>query len=200
LHPILALAPPAPLVYSGAVKDYFDLLWTFFKLGSVTFGGGYAMLPILQRELVEKRRWTTMDEIMDYFAIGQCTPGIIAVNVSTFIGYKRKGVAGGIMTTLGFVLPSLIIITIIAAFLENFADYLWVKRAFAGIRVAVGALILDAVWKLLKGAVKDRWAVVICAAAFGLSLFLKASPVPLVLAAGLAGFLLYRKRTKGGKA
>jgi chromate transporter len=176
------------------MREYADLVWTFIKIGSVTFGGGYAMLPILQRELAEKRGWVSLDELADYFAIGQCTPGIIAVNVSTFIGYKRKGIPGAVAATLGFTLPSLVIITLIAFSLERFSEYPPVRHAFAGIRVAVGALILDAVIKLYKGAVKDRAGVAICAAAFLLSVLLKASPVLIVLSAGLAGFLLYRPR------
>ncbi|QQO09478.1 chromate transporter [Breznakiella homolactica] len=176
------------------MKDYFDLIWTFFKMGCVTFGGGYAMLPIIERELVVKKQWATMDEVMDYFAVGQVTPGIIAVNVATFIGYKRKGNLGGILTTLGFVLPSLIIITIIAAFLQNFSHIEMIQHVLAGIRVAVGALILDAVIKLFRGGVKDFKAVIICIAAFVLSAFFKTSPVLIVLTAGLAGFLLYFPR------
>jgi chromate transporter len=165
-------------------------------MGCVTFGGGYAMLPIMERELVQRKGWATMDEVMDYFAIGQVTPGIIAVNVSTFIGIKKKGIPGGILTTLGFVLPSLIIITLIAAFLENFSHIPLIQHAFGGIRIAVGALILDAVIKLFKKAVKDWKALAICIAAFVLSAIFRASPVLLVVSAGAAGLLLYRPRKK----
>jgi chromate transporter len=178
------------------VKEYLDLLWTFFKMGCLTFGGGYAMLPVIERELVRRKGWAAMEEVMDYYAIGQVTPGIIAVNVSTFIGYKRKGLLGGILATLGFVFPSLIIITIIAAGLQNFAELESVQHALKGIRVAVGALILDAVRKLFKGAVKDLKSLGICLVVFGLSVFFKASPVLVVLSAGLAGFLLYRPPNK----
>jgi chromate transporter len=177
------------------VKIYLDLVWTFFKMGCVTFGGGYAMLPVLERELVQKKGWAAMDEMMDYFAVGQVTPGVIAVNVSTFIGYRRKGIPGGILCTLGFVLPSLIIITIIAAFLNNFAELAVVQHAFGGIRIAVGALVLEAVIKLFTGAVKDAGAAIICAAAFVLSVVFKAPPAFLVIASGIAGFLLYMPRT-----
>lgn len=178
------------------MREYFDLIWTFVKIGAFTFGGGYAMLPLIQRELVDTKGWATMDEVVDYFAIGQCTPGIIAVNVATFIGYKRKGTIGGILTTFGLVLPSFVIISIIAVFLENFSDIPAVQHAFAGVRVAVGALILDAVVKLFKGAVGDIAAVLICVVAFALSVVFKTSPVLIVVAAGLAGFLLYRPRRK----
>ena len=112
---------------------YLDLFLTFAKIGVCTFGGGYAMLPILQREVVEKKGWATEEELTDYFAIGQCTPGIIAVNTATFIGQKYKGILGGVLATLGVVFPSLIIITLIAAFLQNFASYPVVAHALAGI-------------------------------------------------------------------
>jgi chromate transporter len=178
------------------LKEYLDLVWTFFKMGCITFGGGYAMLPILERELVQRKKWAAMDEVMDYFAIGQVTPGVIAVNVATFIGIKKKGIPGGILSTLGFILPSLIIITLIAMFLKNFSHIPLVRYAFGGIRIAVGALILDAVIKLFKKAVKDWKALAICIAAFVLSAVFRASPVLLVISAGAAGFLLYRPRKK----
>jgi len=181
------------------MKELFELVWTFAKMGAVTFGGGYAMLPILQREIVERRGWATMEEIADYFALGQCTPGIIAVNTATFIGYKRKGIAGGVLATIGLVLPSLAIITAIAAFLQNFADEPIVKHAFAGIRVAVGALILDTVVKLFKGAVKNPLALGVCAAAFLASLVFWTSPVWIVAAAALAGFLLFMPKKKAAQ-
>jgi chromate transporter len=181
------------------MKELLELVWTFAYIGAFTFGGGYAMLPMLKREIVEKKHWATIDEIMDYFAIGQCTPGIIAVNTATFIGYKRKGVAGGIFATLGLVLPSLVIISVIAAGLENFAHIAAVQHAFAGIRVAVGALILDSVIKLFKGAVKDPAALAICAVAFVLSAVFRTSPVWVVAAAALAGFLLYSPKRTAAK-
>jgi chromate transporter len=160
----------------------------------MTFGGGYAMLPIIEREIVDKKRWATLEEISDYFALGQVTPGVIAVNVATFIGYKRKGVAGGICATLGLIFPSFIIITLIAAFLTNFAHIALVRHAFAGIRIAVGVLIVQAVIKLFKNAVKEWKALIICAAAFVVSAVFSASPVLIVFAAALTGFLLYRPR------
>ena len=119
------------------MKELFNLFIAFAKVGVLTFGGGYAMLPILQREIVEKNNWASDEELMDYYAIGQCTPGVIAVNTATFIGQKNKGIMGGIMATLGVVTPSLIIITAIAAFISNFADLAIVKNAFAGVRVFV---------------------------------------------------------------
>ncbi|MEY8404021.1 chromate transporter [Oscillospiraceae bacterium 44-34] len=140
---------------------YFDLFLTFAKVGVCTFGGGYAMLPILQREVVEKKGWATDEELTDYFAVGQCTPGIIAVNTATFIGYKHKGISGGILTTLGVVFPSLVIITAIAAFLSNFADIPVVRHALTGINAAVVALIASSVLKLGKSTLKNGTAIAI---------------------------------------
>ncbi|MDR2150481.1 MAG: chromate transporter [Spirochaetaceae bacterium] len=180
------------------LRAYFDLLYTFFKMGCVSFGGGYAMLPILERELIEKKSWTSRAELLDYYAIGQVTPGIIAVNVSTFIGYRRNGIAGGIVATVGFILPSLIIITIIAAFMRSFADEPVVQHACAGIRLAVGVLIVNAVIDVGKNTVKSRLSLIICIAAFVLSLVFKSSPVLLLIAAGLTGFLCARGGKKRG--
>lgn len=171
------------------MKDLFDLFWTFCKIGALTFGGGYAMLPLIQREVVENKKWSTEKEILDYYAVGQCTPGVIAVNTATFIGFKIKGIIGGIVATLGVVFPSLIIILIIASFLENFANLSIVQSAFAGIRVAVVALIITTVIKLLKSSVKDYLGIIIAILTFIVSAFLGLSPVYVVIAAGLAGFI-----------
>lgn len=148
------------------------------------------MLPMLQREIVEKRKWATEEELMDYFAIGQCTPGIIAVNTATFVGQKQAGVAGGIAATLGIVFPSFVIITLIAALLKNFADITAVKNAFAGIRVCVCVLILNAVLKLWKKTVVDKRTLVIFLAVFAGAAFTELSPVLFVLLAGTAGVVL----------
>ena len=134
----------------------WDLFLTFFKMGAVTFGGGYAMLPILQREVAENKKWSTEEELMDYFAIGQCTPGMIAVNVATFVGYKQKGFSGGLAATLGVITPSMLIITAIAIFLSSFAANPFVIHAFAGIRVCVCVLIFDTVIKLGRKSITDK--------------------------------------------
>ena len=117
-----------------------DLFLTFARVGVCTFGGGYAMLPILQRELVENKKWSTEEELADYYAVGQCTPGVIAVNTATFVGRSQAGVAGGIFATLGLVFPSIVIILVIAAFLQNFMHIQWVVHAFNGVRAGVVAL------------------------------------------------------------
>lgn len=179
------------------MKDLFDLFLTFARIGGLTFGGGYAMLPIIQKEIVEDRKWATEEEILDYYAVGQCTPGVIAVNTATFIGYKLKGVLGGIVATLGVVFPSFIIIMIIAAFIANFAEMAIVQSAFAGIRVAVVALIITTVIKLVKSSVKDYIGGIIALLAFIISAFIGISPVYVVLAAGFTGFI--SKKIVGGK-
>ena len=176
------------------MKELLDLFFTFARIGGLTFGGGYAMLPMLQREVVEKRGWCTDEELMDYYAIGQCTPGIIAVNTATFVGQKTRGVAGGIMATLGVVAPSLVIITVIAAFIQNFADLAIVQNAFAGIRVCVCVLILNAVLKLLKSSVVDKTTAVIYAVVAILATVTDLSPVVFVLLAGVMGILLKNRK------
>ena len=184
------------------MRELLKLYFIFFKIGITTFGGGYALLPILQRELVEHRGWATDEEIVDYFAIGQCTPGIISVNTATFIGYKRAGVAGGILATLGFVTPSLIVITIIAALIQNFADYRVVQNAFAGIRAGVCALSLNAIVKLWKNAIVDKTTLIIFAVVLALSLILSVSPVIMVVGAGAFGIIINfmrAKKMKGGQ-
>lgn len=171
------------------MKELFDLFWTFCKIGALTFGGGYAMLPLIQREIVENKKWSTEKEILDYYAVGQCTPGVIAVNTATFIGYKLKGIIGGIVATLGVIFPSIVIILIIATFLQNFADLAIVQSAFAGIRVAVVALIITTVVKLIKSSIKDYLGVIIAIIAFVISAFIGLSPVYVVIATALTGFI-----------
>lgn len=189
-----------------------DLFLTFARIGVCTFGGGYAMLPILQRELVESKKWATEEELADYYAVGQCTPGIIAVNTATFVGRSQAGIAGGVIATLGLVFPSLVIIMVIAAFLQNFMHLEFVIHAFNGVRAGVVALILSSVIKLFKNAVMDWptrviYAVVLILAgygalfslpqgALGAALGVLSSPVFLVIAAGAAG--LGVRWAKGG--
>ena len=192
---------------------YLDLFLTFAKVGVCTFGGGYAMLPILQREVVEKKGWATEEELTDYFAIGQCTPGVIAVNTGTFIGQKLKGIPGGILATLGVVFPSIVIIMILAAFIQNFAHLPVVIHAFAGVRACICALILSSIIKLAKKSLVDAPTVVIyvvilalavlgnfvtfpTTAVWGAVLNFLLSPVVLVVLAGVAGLCV--RAAKGG--
>lgn len=167
-----------------------DMFLTFAKVGVMTFGGGYAMLPILQREVVDNKGWATEEELMDYFAIGQCTPGIIAVNTATFIGQKHKGIAGGTFATLGVVFPSLIIISLLAGVIEAFSHIVWVQNAFGGIRVCVCVLIFNAVMKLLKKAVIDKFTFVIFIVVALGSILTPLSPVIFVIIAAIVGILL----------
>ena len=161
-----------------------SLFLSFARVGVLTFGGGYAMIPILEREIVDRQGWASSEELMDYYAVGQCTPGVIAVNTATFIGYKVAGNLGGVAATLGVVFPSLVIITLIAGILTNFSDIPAVKSAFSAIRVCVCVLIFNAVLKLWKSAVKDRPALVIFILVLGLSMFFNISPVVFVLFCG----------------
>lgn len=176
------------------MKIYLELFWAFFQIGALTFGGGYAMLPMIQKEIVEKHHWATDDEIIDYFAIGQLTPGVIAVNTATFVGYKTKGILGGIFATLGVVTPSIMIITIIAAFLKNFMDYEIVQHAFGGIRVAVCVLISIAIMKLAKKNIKNNTGIIIAVLVFLLVTFTNISSVYVIIGAIIFGLLW-----KGGK-
>ena len=159
----------------------FRLFIVFAKIGVTTFGGGMAMLPILIRELCESRKWTTEEEISDYFAIGQCTPGIIAVNTATFVGCKKRGIPGGVVATLGVVFPSLIIITVLAGILEAFSSNTYVVKAFLGIRACVCVLILNAVIKLAKKAYKGTLTLIIFLICGILSIGLSISPMYIVL-------------------
>ena len=171
------------------MKELLKLFYTFCRIGGLTFGGGYAMLPMIQKEIVEKNKWATEEEVIDYYAVGQCTPGVIAVNTATFIGYKTKGILGGIVATLGVVFPSLVIIMIIAAFLQNFAEFIVVKHAFSGIRVAVVALILTSIIKLWKGSVKNYLGIMLALGSFILGALLKISPIYIVIRAAIIGIL-----------
>lgn len=179
------------------VKEYWEMFVSFAKVGVLTFGGGYAMLPILKTEVVDNKKWVDEAELMDYYALSQCTPGIIAANTANFIGQKRKGAAGGIAAALGVVFPSFVIITIIAAFIQNFADLPVVNNAFAGIRVCVCVLVANAIFKLLKSAVVDVWTLLIYLAVAAGSIFTDLSPVIYVVLAGLAGILV--QTIKGAK-
>ncbi len=178
------------------MKVLWELFSAFFTIGAMTFGGGYAMLPMLEREIVSKHKWATQEEILNYFAIGQCTPGVIAVNTATFVGYKTKGAVGGVVATLGVVAPSLVIITVIAMVLQNFMDIVWVQNAFAGIRVAVCALITASVIKLVKTNVKKYWHIALAVIAFVVVALLKLSTVYVVVGCAVLIFIFGKKEAK----
>ena len=182
------------------MKDLFSLFLTFIRVGGLTFGGGYAMMPLLQREVVEKKQWASMDEIMDWYAIGQCLPGLIMVNTSIFVGNKQKGVPGGIAAAVGSVFPSFVIISVIAALLQNFADQPIVIHAFAGIRVCVTVLIINAVVALWKKAIIDKVTMVIFLAVCALSYFTGVSPIILVVGSAIIGIVVKALEVKKNAA
>lgn len=178
------------------MSELLHLFLIFARIGGFTFGGGYAMLPIIQEEIVKRLQWATEEEVLDYYAIGQCTPGIIAVNTATFIGYKRRGIPGAIVATAGTITPSVIIITIIAAFFRQFRDIAVVNHAFGGIRVAVVALIFTAVIKMWKSSIRDVTGLFIFAISFGAVAFVKISPIVAIILSGAAGVFMLRIRTE----
>ncbi len=171
-------------------ESLWTLFYTFFKIGAVTFGGGYAMLPLLQREIVSKHKWCTEADLLDYYAVGQCTPGIIAVNTSTFVGYNTRGVLGGIIATVGFVLPSFIIIALLVPVLEAFQDNLYVKMALSGIRIAVCALITTAVLTLSKKSIVDIFTLCFMLLTLALMIAFNLSPIIFVIVGIIFGIVV----------
>lgn len=180
------------------MKDLLDLFFTSARVGAMTFGGGYAMLPILQKEVVEKKKWNTEEEILDYYALSQCLPGIIMVNTLVFVGKKKKGNAGAVASALGAVTPSFIIITVIATLLTVFADVPAVQNAFAGIRVCVCVLIFNSILKLWKSSVIDKKCLVLFLAIAIGSLLIDVTPILFVVGAGIIGILLNVMEKRGG--
>lgn len=182
----------------NTMNIYLDMFITFAKIGAFTFGGGYAMLPMLQSEIVEKKKWATDDELLDYFAVGQCTPGVIAVNTASFIGYYQKGILGTIVATSGVVFPSLVIIMLIASLLSNFAELEIVQHALSGIRIAVCILIMQAVIKMIKSGIKDTYGWIIFAIALVFSYFQWLPTILIVILAAGTGILIQAIKTKRG--
>lgn len=174
------------------MKELLGLYAAFFRIGGLTFGGGLTMLPMLKYELVEKKGWVTEDELLDYYAVGQCTPGIIAVNVSTFVGYKKKGVIGAIFSTLGMISPSLIIISILALFLEQFMSNQIVAHAVEGIKIVVCALMLHTVVTMARKTLLGGLCWGIALVAFLLAVFTPVPTVLMVIIAGALGMILYK--------
>ncbi|MBQ1804922.1 MAG: chromate transporter [Oscillospiraceae bacterium] len=182
------------------LRELLDLFLTFVRIGGLTFGGGYAMLPMLQREVVENKGWATEEELADYYAIGQCTPGVIAVNTATFIGNKRHGILGGIAATVGVIFPSLVIITLLAGVIHAYSHLAWVSHAFAGIRVCVCVLIFNAVLKLWQKSVVDRPTLAIYVLVLLGTVLLNCSPVIFVLLAGAGGIVIKVLSGRDGEA
>ena len=177
---------------------FLQLFWSFFKIGSFTIGGGYAMVPIIEEELVRKRRWIESSEFVDMLALSQSAPGILAVNISIATGYRIRGIGGAITATLGTVLPSFIIILLIAMFFQRFQDNEVVERIFKGIRPAVVALIAAPVFKLGKSARINRHNLWIPIVAALLIWLLDFSPIWVVLFAGIGGYAYGAIKRKRG--
>jgi chromate transporter len=179
-------------------KDRLTSLYlTFFKMGMVTFGGGYAMLPILEREVVEKYAWATKEQVLDFYAVSQGLPGIIAVNVSGLIGYQCRKTVGAVASVLGIVSPCIIIITILAACLANFQENPYVQHALAGISVCVAALITTTVIGLWKKSIKDKFGLIIFLIVAVSSLLTSLSPILYIVCAAAAGIIIQMMKRRG---
>ena len=181
------------------LKQFLELYFAFVKIGAFTFGGGLAMMPIMQRELIEKRGWITEEELIDYFAIGQSTPGIIAVNVATFVGYKKLGWLGGIIGTIGVVTPSWVIIMLLAGAISSVDKYPLAQKALKGINVAVAALLTSVIVKFSKKTIKNIWNAAFMLLAFALIYFLKVQSVWIILASLVIGSLITLYKQKKAK-
>ena len=186
-------------------KTLVTLYLTFCKVGVMTFGGGLAMMPMLQKELIEKRGWITDEDLIDYYAIGQSTPGIVAVNVSTFVGYKKAGIAGGIIGTAGIVTPSLIIIMVLANLISSVNDYPWVQKALSGVNVAVAALLTKVTLNFAKNTVKNIFSLAVALVSFVLVYFFKVPSFFIILGAIALGTVIHfvnaylDKKNSGGR-
>ena len=184
----------------------FEIFTAFIQIGMVAFGGGYAIFPILERELIEKRGWITRSEALEYMTIAQVTPGIIAVNLCTFIGTKRRGPAGGIIATIGFIIPGITFITLVTVFLTNFSEMAVVRHAFSGIKIAAAALVTNSLFKMTSallakknGAFKNCFYLFVCVASFILQTFFNTNPVFIVLGAGLCTLIVFKLTDKSGE-
>lgn len=182
------------------LKDLLEIFWVFAKTGAITFGGGYVMLPIIQKEAVENRHWLTEEQLIDFHSLSNCLPGIITLNCAVFIGNYRKGRLGGIAACLGAITPSIIIIMIIAALISGFADIPAVKDAFAGIRACVCALVLNIILKLWKKSVVGRTALLVFICAFACSVFTSISAALIIIAAGIVGLAIFAVRSVSSRA
>ena len=180
------------------IKKLLSLFLTFAKIGGITFGGGLTMLPLLTREIVEKKKWATEEELLDYYAVGQCTPGIIAVNTATFIGYYQAGVFGGIFATFGMVFPSIVIITVVASVLQSFMDYPIVSSALTGINAIVCALLSHTVITLGKKSLVNVVSVVLFIIGLVACFVFDITPILLVVFGGVVGVVT--TKIKEGKS
>lgn len=178
------------------IKNLFNLYFSFAKIGTFTIGGGLAMMPMMQSELIEKRKWITDEELIDYYAVGQSTPGIVAVNVATFVGYKQMGIIGGIFATLGMVTPSLIIIMILASLINSINDFPIIQKALKGINVAVAALLTSTIINFMKKTIKKFTNAIFMMISFLLVFVFKLPSFWIILFALLIGVVLTYKEKK----
>lgn len=181
------------------MKKNLTLFLTFLKIGAFTFGGGYAMIPLIQNEMVEKKKWITNEEMMDIIAIAEATPGVLAVNSATFVGYKVGKFMGSLIATLGVVLPSLIVITIISIFFKDFLEYKYVSYAFMGIRAGVAVLILNAALKMSKHFPKTKTSYILLAIAIIASLIFDIRTIYIIIFGIAAGIITSAIITKVNK-
>lgn len=181
------------------MRKNLDLFLTFARISASCFGGGYAMLPFFQQELVEKKGWLTDEELLDLNAVAQCTPGVIAVNTATFCGYRTRGFWGAIWASIGILVPPILIVTIISAFFWSFAENPWVQHALTGVRACVCALIINSTIRLYRKAVLDVPTFLVFLAVFLLAAFVGLSPAILVIGAGLFGLAYHKIRKEGGQ-
>lgn len=185
---------------TNKLKTALKVFATFFKIGAFTFGGGYAMIPLIEREASEKNKWVTKDDILNIIAIAESTPGPIAINSATFVGYRACGVLGSAAATLGVVLPSFIIISVIAFLLGEFGDLKAVQYAFFGIRAGVLALVLKALWSMFQKNTKNPFAYGVMVAAFVSVAFLDLGILPVIICCAAAGVIAAAvERRKGEK-
>lgn len=173
---------------------FFELYYTFFKIGLLTFGGGYSMLPIIEKEAIDTKHWFSHEEMVNSFAVAQSIPGIIAVNTAALLGYKINKIIGAIATCLGVISPSIIIILLISKGYESFADNPYISKSLNGIRVAVLALLISTLISLIKKSIKDYWGAILALSAFIAISFLEISPVYVILLGIIASGLIYYKR------
>lgn len=178
------------------IKNLFNLYFSFAKIGTFTIGGGLAMMPMMQSELIEKRKWITDEELIDYYAVGQSTPGIVAVNVATFVGYKQMGIIGGVFATLGMVTPSLVIIMILASLINSINDFPIIQKALKGINVAVAALLTSTIINFMKKTIKKFTNAIFMMISFLLVFVLKLPSFWIILFALLIGVVLTYKEKK----
>ena len=183
------------------IKNLLNLYFSFAKIGTFTIGGGLAMMPMMQAELIEKRKWITDEELIDYYAVGQSTPGIVAVNVATFVGYKQMGIIGGIFATLGMVTPSLVIIMILAGLINSINDFPIIQKALKGINVAVAALLTSTIINFMKKTIKKFTNAIFMLISFLLVFVLKLPSFWIILFALLIGVVLtYKEKKKAAAA